>query len=166
MPTVTGPIAVTMRPAGDADLPFLREVYASTRAAELAVLAWSEDEKQAFVDMQFRAQMMDYQRNHPAARYFVLMADDRSIGRLFLADLPGELRILDIAILPAYANHGIGTAVLQDVLFQAGERGVMVSLYVERWNPARRAYVRLGFEVVGDNGADVYLRMEARPRRP
>ena len=46
---------LTFRPVTDADVPFLARVYGSTRAEELAVTSWTEAQKTAFLDMQFRA---------------------------------------------------------------------------------------------------------------
>ena len=43
---------LTLRPCTDDDLPFLLEVYASTRADEMAIVPWTDEEKQAFVRMQ------------------------------------------------------------------------------------------------------------------
>ena len=58
---------LTFRPFADADLPFLARLYASTRADELAVTPWSDREKAAFLDMQFKAQHTHYQQYYPEA---------------------------------------------------------------------------------------------------
>jgi hypothetical protein len=48
---------VTLRVFRDDDLEFLCELYASTRADELALLVdWSEERKRAFLRQQFEAQ--------------------------------------------------------------------------------------------------------------
>ena len=57
--------AVALRPVTDADEPFLREVYASSRADELSVVPWSDEQRAAFLDMQYRAQTTDYHRRFP-----------------------------------------------------------------------------------------------------
>jgi hypothetical protein len=46
--------AVTLRAATPDDEPFLRRLYATTRANELALVAWTADQKTAFVEMQLR----------------------------------------------------------------------------------------------------------------
>jgi len=43
-------------------LPFLAQLYASTRADELAVTGWTEAVKAAFLEQQFRAQHAHYQQ--------------------------------------------------------------------------------------------------------
>jgi GNAT superfamily N-acetyltransferase len=55
---------------------------------------------------------------------------------------------LTIAVLPAHRGQGLGTTLLLDV-FAGAPRS---SLSVDRRNPARRLYERLGFEVVAANG--------------
>jgi hypothetical protein len=47
---------LTLRPIQKDDEEFLGRVYASTRTEELAPLAWSEDEKAAFLRSQSAAQ--------------------------------------------------------------------------------------------------------------
>ena len=87
---------LTFRPATDADLPFLVAVFASTRAKELAMVPWSDAEKTAFVDMQFRAQHTHYQRHHSDADWLVTMRAGEAIGRLYLERTPHEHGIIDI----------------------------------------------------------------------
>ena len=47
--------AISFRPIGPQDTAFLRDVYASTRIDELAVVDWSDEQKQDFLTMQFNA---------------------------------------------------------------------------------------------------------------
>ncbi len=51
---------IELRPVAPEDEPFLRRVYASSRAEELAPVPWDEAQKQAFCDMQFAAQDSHY----------------------------------------------------------------------------------------------------------
>ena len=91
---------VNLRPMTDADLPFLHQVYAGTRADELAKTAWSDEEKQAFLDLQFQAQHTHYQKHFPEASYQIIEQVGEPIGRLYLDRRPEEVRIIDIALLP------------------------------------------------------------------
>lgn len=152
---------VTLRPMSDADLPFLQEVYAGTRADELAQTSWSDEEKQSFVDMQFQAQHSHYQKHFPEAAYQIVEQAGRPIGRLYLDRRPDELRIIDIALLPEKRGGGIGGALMGQILDEAGVTGKPVRIHVERNNPAMHLYDRLGFRKVEDQG--VYWLMEWRP---
>ena len=76
----------------DADLPFLKRVYAGTRSEELAQTPWSNEEKEAFLKMQFEAQHDFYQQQFPTASYQIVECNGAPIGRLYLDRRPGELR--------------------------------------------------------------------------
>jgi ribosomal protein S18 acetylase RimI-like enzyme len=158
---------VTLRPATDADRTFLFDVYAATRAEELAVVPWTDEQKQQFLTQQFEAQDASYRQRFPEGRFLVIQRHGERIGRLCVGRLPAVgdrpgapagLRIMDIAVLPAHQGQGIGTALVEDVLEEADAEGLPVSLHVEQWNPAQRLYARLGFSVVGQN--DVYFLLE------
>ncbi|MDO8361258.1 MAG: GNAT family N-acetyltransferase [Actinomycetota bacterium] len=157
------PPQVRLRPATAADEPLLFQIYAASRAAELAQVDWSDEQRLAFLQHQHTAQATAYRSRHPDGEFLVIeLADGRGIGRLYRARLDdGELRVLDIALLPEWCGRGIGGALLADVLAEGEREGALVSLHVEAWNPALRLYTRLGFVEAGRN--DVYLRMERRP---
>jgi ribosomal protein S18 acetylase RimI-like enzyme len=145
------------------DKPFLYRVYASTRAEELAVVDWSEAEKAAFLEQQFEAQHGYYQAQFPDAAFQVIERDGEPIGRLYLDRRAEEIRIIDIALLPAHRRAGIGGALLREILGEAAMTGKAVRIHVERNNPALGLYHRLGFREIDDQG--VYLLMERSPAR-
>jgi len=64
--------------------------------------------------------------------------------------------------LPDHRGAGIGGAILRSLLAEAAAAGKPVRIHVERLNPARRLYERLGFLPVADKG--VYVMMEWRVR--
>lgn len=145
---------LSLRPATPDDDAFLRRVYESTRADELAALGWDDATRSAFLAQQFSAQAADYRRRHPDARFLVVELDGVPVGRLYLAESESTVYVLDIGLLPEHRGRGIGRALLERVVTE----GKAVSLSVTRWNPAQRLYLRLGFAVVAED--DVYLRME------
>jgi hypothetical protein len=65
--------SVTLRAATSDDDAFLARVYAGTRAAELATVSWTEDEKAAFVQMQFTAQVRYYREHYPDTSFDVVL---------------------------------------------------------------------------------------------
>lgn len=144
---------LAFRPAADADLPFLCRLYGSTRTEELAVVPWSEAEKAAFLDMQFRAQHAHYRQHYPTAQRLVILRAGDPAGRLYLDRWAREHRIVDIALLPEHRNQGLATALLRDLIDEAAAAGRAVSVHVEKLNPAQRLYRRLGFVAAGEHGA-------------
>ena len=133
-------------------------MYASTRADELAAVPWSDDEKTAFVTQQFEAQDREYRARYDASSFFVVVQDAEPVGRLYLGRLPGEVRLVDLALLPPARGRGLGGALLDWVIALAAGEGRTVSLHVERWSPVRALYERRGFVVTGES--DVHLRMD------
>lgn len=154
-------MTITFRPIRLDDEPFLSQVYASTRLEELAVTDWNDEQKAAFLRMQFVAQHKFYQDNYTETDFLVILQDDTPIGRLYVACWQEEIRIVDIALLPAYRGTGVGTTILRDLLAEADAAGKPVRIHVERDNPALRLYQRLGFVMIEDKG--VYLFMERQP---
>lgn len=155
-------LALRFHPAVDADLAFLRALYASTRSAELAQVAWEPATIDAFLTQQFDAQHHYYQAHFPDAEYLVIKADAQSVGRVYLHWGATHLQIIDLALLPSHCGQGIGTRVLGQLLERADAQGLSVGLHVENYNPALRLYTRLGFVVAGENG--VYLKLRRLPR--
>ncbi len=154
---------VSLRPMRARDKPFLYRVYASTRTEELAVVDWSEADKTAFLEQQFEAQHGYYQAQFPDAAFQVIERDGEPIGRLYLDRRAEEIRIIDIALLPAHRRAGIGGALLREILGEADAAGKAVRIHVERNNPALGLYQRLGFREIDDQG--VYLLMQWAPAR-
>lgn len=152
---------VDLRPVTDADREFLLEVYGSTRAEELAQVEWAEGQRAAFVRMQFDAQDADYRRRNPTGTFDVVLVDGRPAGRLYVDRRAGEIRIIDIALLPEHRGAGVGARLLAQVMDEASSSNRKVSIHVEIHNRAAELYGRLGFRVVAERG--VHRLMEWLP---
>jgi GNAT superfamily N-acetyltransferase len=150
---------ISLRPITDADLPFLLQLYASTRVEELAPVPWSDEQKAAFLVQQFQAQHAWWQEKYRDARFDLLEVDGVPAGRLYVDVWEQEIRVVDIALVPAYRGAGIGSLLLRRVFAEGDAAGKPVSIHVEVFNPARRLYDRLGFVEKGAHG-DVYILME------
>lgn len=155
------PAQIVLRPIRDSDLGFLRALYASTRAAEMALTGWPQEAVDAFLAQQFAAQHDWYMREYAGARFDIVECGGVPIGRLYVSYQPRDIRIVDIALLPEYRNRGIGGGLLRQLLDEGVASGRSVSIHVEMFNPAQRLYRRLGFEQAGVNGP--YLLLVWRP---
>jgi ribosomal protein S18 acetylase RimI-like enzyme len=150
-----------LRAVAAPDAPFLRRLYASSRA-ELAVLGWHEDQLEAFLEMQFSARERHYRAQFPAAQDLVILAGGQPVGRLFVARGRGEIRIVDIALLPGHRGRGMGSALITALQQEAAEAGLVLTLQVEAGNPAANLYRRLGFTM--QPGSGVYNAMRWLPQ--
>lgn len=152
---------IDLRPETVEDLPFLAELYASTRWEELRPVPWSDEQKRAFLAMQFQAQHAHYRSTYAGARWDVIIANQDRAGRLYVCPMQGQLRIVDISMLPKYRGMGIGTHLLSGLIEEAERAGARLSVHVEQMNPALHWYERLGFKTVGERVP--YLYMERPP---
>jgi ribosomal protein S18 acetylase RimI-like enzyme len=153
--------AFVLRPVGEGDAEVLYQIYASTRADELAPVPWSEAQKSSFLREQFRLQCLDWGRTYPQADRRLILMDGQAVGRLYVDRGSSEVRVIDVALLPAFRGRGVGTRLLRQVLDEAHTSDRPVSIHVERANPALRLYQRLGFRLREDKG--VYLLLECSP---
>jgi GNAT superfamily N-acetyltransferase len=155
------PRAVEVHAATPRDRDFLLAVYASTRADEIAVVPWPDPQKAAFVAMQFDAQDRAYRSTYPDGRFLIVTSGNEPVGRLYVARLAEEIRVIDLTLLPDHRGTGIGSTLLAEIIGESEVAGVPVRLHVEHGNRARRLYERLGF--VSAAADDVYEMMERPP---
>ena len=152
---------ITLRPVGPGDHEFLVEVYGSTRAEELALVPWTSDQQQAFIRSQFAAQQDHYAQKYPAASHDIIVSDNRQVGRLYVARLDHEIRIVDITVLPGERSAGIGSHLIRQLLAEAERTGRAVRIYVEEFNPSLHLFERLGFAPSEQQG--IHLLMQWNP---
>ena len=156
-------LGLAVRPMTDSDRPFVAALYASTRTAEIAGFGWPPELTRAFFDQQHRAQEHHYRAVYPGADWLIVEQEGQPIGRLYVEERVQSLHLIDISLVPERRGSGAGSALLADLIAQADSLGKATSLQVEKVNPARRLYERLGFRATADNG--LYDAME-RPFGP
>ena len=125
------------------------------------MVPWSEKEKAEFLRFQFSAQKSFYDEHFSNASFDFLMLGDEVIGRLFVEIREDEIRLIDIALLPAFRGRGIGHQVLSGILADGESSRRVVRIHVEQNNPAMSLYLRLGFKQIETKG--VYHLMEWSP---
>lgn len=157
LPSATA-LGLVCRPATDDDLPFLEEVYVSTRVEEIAQTGWPPEMQRQFLASQFDAQHRHYRRHYPDGEWLVIEKDGKGLGRLYVEDWPSQVRLIDIALLPEARGTGIGSALIGDLQAHALAAGKPLSIHVERNNPAMALYLRLGFVKIDEHG--IYYLME------
>lgn len=154
-------MALTLRRITQEDEGFLYRVYYSTREDELSRVPWTDEQKDAFVRMQFYAQHTYYMDQYRSAAYDIVQQDEVPVGRLYVDRRETTIRIIDIAILPEFRNRGIGSLILNWLIAESERTRVPISIHVEKFNRALAWYQRLGFRQIEDQG--VYLLMERQP---
>jgi GNAT superfamily N-acetyltransferase len=152
-----------LRPLRNDDEPWLRELYASTRADELASVPWTVAMRRAFCDQQFDLQHRHFVGYHGDADFLAIEhRGGEPAGRLYLDRSGEEDLVVDIALFPAFRGGGIGTVLLTAILDEATARARAVALHVAHHNPAaRRLYERLGFVPVTSSPSHLLMRWRA-----
>jgi RimJ/RimL family protein N-acetyltransferase len=150
-----------LRPVTGDDREFLVDLYHSVREPELAHVPWDAATRRAFIEHQFSAQDAHYRQHYPGATLDVIEVDGEPAGRLYVHRGPSDIRIMDIALAPAFRGRGIATDLLRALITEAERSARKLSIHVEMNNPARVLYERLGFRPAGEHG--VYVLMERSP---
>jgi GNAT superfamily N-acetyltransferase len=150
-------VDLSLREATPEDEPFLLEVYASTRLEELDGFGWTDDQKQAFIKMQFLAR----QRTYPRVDDRIILFEGRPVGRMLVDRNDESILLRDIALLTEFRNAGLGSRLIKDLMKEATDAGKPIQLHVVTSSPAVRFYERLGFSRSG--GDNAYLEMKWLP---
>lgn len=149
--------AFTLRPvdvsSGASDDAFLFHLYASTRE-DIASALPPGLQREMLLRVQWMAQRGDYSARYGHGRHQLVLVEGEPVGRLWVARGEGELRLVDVALLPRFRGSGLGTELVRALQAEATEAGLPLRLSVARDNPARRLYARLGFTPVAGAGAD------------
>lgn len=156
------PASIALRPAGEGDAALVAAIYACTREEELRQVPWDAAQKKAFTDWQSRQQEQHYAAHYPRAERLVVMQGE-PIGRIYVDTNPGDVRLMDVTLLPEHRNRGVGSRLMEAFLAYADGLGRQSSLHVEPFNPAMRMYLRLGFRAVETRGLYEYMVREPRP---
>ena len=153
---------ISLRPESAEDDDFLRALYASTRAHEMAVAGWTAAQQDVFLRSQFDLQRHHYRAHYPGATFDIILLDAVPVGRIYVHRAHDEIRLIDVALVPDARGRGIGTRLVEWLLAAAIERNATVTLNVEPYNPARRLYERSGFQVVEEDPTNLFMKW----RRP
>jgi len=163
VPIATSLGLLARRPRTDDDAGLLRALFAASRRDELTLMGWGPEEQQSFLDLQLRAREQHRDATRPGATLWILTLDDVPVGQLDLDHTEAGIEVVEIAVVAGLQGHGLGTAVLGQVLAEADAADVPVHLNVEVTNAgARRLYERFGFVETGPVGP-LHLGMERPP---
>lgn len=147
------PHEVRRRHAGASDGRLVRQMLAETRDD---LLLMPSDVRDTVVEMQVHAERLLIAAEYPAATQEILMADGADVGRL-VVDVTGQaVHVIDLTIGRGHRRHGLASAVLREVLSDAGRRPVTVR--IKAGNHAARALFRgMGFTESCDGAGHVVL---------
>src|SRR5260221_12218355 len=94
--------------------------------------------------MQFHVPSQHYEDYYPSCESLVIELEGKGVGRLSIDRREDVIEIIDIALLPGIRGRGIGGMLIQENLHQGEGASPPVQSYVEKFNPPRHLYDRLG----------------------
>lgn len=151
-------MTISRRPETAADELFLKKLIINTIARQLAAGSWPAPMREQLLDMQYRARRVSVRSAFPGAASEIIVADGEDVGWLVVADLPDQIRIVEIMVREDYRGQGIGSSIIREIQGGACCAGRPVRLGVNSMNAAAIClYERLGFQHAG--GDEVQLEM-------
>jgi ribosomal protein S18 acetylase RimI-like enzyme len=152
---------VTLRTVTPDDAATVFSMFAGIRAEELAMDGWDATLRNLVLQQQFDAQQRGHRAQHPSAREYLILLDDRPIGWAVMDRSAPTWHCVDIAIASEFRRRKIATHILRRFQQEAAAAHRAIGLVVLHSNAAARAlYDGLGFRPSG--GTDTHCYMEWR----
>ena len=140
---------------------FLIELYYTTRE-DIHLTQLDEAQKREFSLMQYRLQKDHYAAHYPDSTHDMILFDGERAGRFWTNRDETEILGIDLAILPAYRNAGIGTFLLKSVFDEAARTNRVFNFHVLRMNvKAIRLYERLNCKFTGETPSHFMMQWRA-----
>jgi ribosomal protein S18 acetylase RimI-like enzyme len=144
-------LSVTLRPAREADGPWLYELYRATmRPIILRALGWNDREQRERFNVSYQVDLFE-----------LIFQGSTRVGALYRTQHPGNLHLSLILVESGYQNRKIGTGLIRDLQATCRAGGDGITLSVFQNNPAFHLYQRLGFSV--DTHNDLFYKMSWTP---
>lgn len=154
--------AITRRKAVSGDDAFLFDLFRHVRGEEFALIGLPPAQLDMLFQMQFRAQNSGYRAQYPESDHEIVLVDGAAAGRIWVDRSSARFVLVDISLLPAYRNRGIGTRLLTELIEEARAAGAPLGCSVALTNQGSlRFHQRLGFAITGQD--EVYYDMERKP---
>jgi ribosomal protein S18 acetylase RimI-like enzyme len=138
---------LSMRLVHAEDSLFLDALYRESRP-DLLALPLAPSAIEQMIAMQRGSQSAGVKQIYPNAQDWLLCWHQELVGRLLLDMGRDDIRLIDIAVAPAWRNHGFASSVLEALQAHAARTNQSISLAVQCDNlVASRVYRRAGFSV-------------------
>jgi ribosomal protein S18 acetylase RimI-like enzyme len=129
----------SLRPAGPGDYPFALALYAEGAREHLTKIGrWDENRIVAL-----------FREGYKQGKTQIICVDDQVVGFIQVVDFADRLYLRQLHLIDGFRGRGIGSTLIGAELRRGAESDRPVTLDVMHGNPARRLYVKLGFERTG-----------------
>jgi ribosomal protein S18 acetylase RimI-like enzyme len=129
----------SLRPVEPGDYPFALALYLDSAKEHLTRIGrWDEDRFAAL-----------FREGYNQGQTRIICVGGRIVGFIQVVDFGDRLYLRQLHLIDGFRRRGIGSTLICAELERGVESGRPVTLDVMHGNPARRLYVRLGFESTG-----------------
>jgi len=150
-----------LRSVNERDQEFIDMLYRSTRE-DLLMLPMDPVFIDNLIRSQQRIHVLGVQQNYPNAQAKILEYQGQALGRMIFDHAAGDIRLIDIAVLPSAQRQGLARYMLQYLQQMAGTHRASLSLRVVKNNlRARLLYLSAGFQIVGEDELSEQMRWQA-----
>jgi ribosomal protein S18 acetylase RimI-like enzyme len=130
-----------LRPAEEGDYSFALALYIEGAKEHLTKIGrWDADR---FVAL--------FREGYKQGQTRIISVDGRIVGFIQVVDFADRLYLRQIHLIDGFRGRGIGSTLIGAELKRGAESGRPVTLDVMHGNPAKRLYVKLGFESTGQD---------------
>jgi len=103
--------------------------------------------RKVFVEEQNVSEEEEYDEFEISSRHYLVLVDGHAAGTARWRETPNGYKLERFAVLPAYRNMGVGTALLKALLHDVPKNR---TVYLHAQVPAMQLYERQGFKAVGE----------------
>lgn len=140
-----------LRPETETDEAFRFALFCASRPPAEDFSPLGPMLAQQMLRQQFRAQHYGYRADYPNARFDIIEFEDARVGHVVVDVADKEMRVVDLAILPERRGSGIGEAVLDRFIVEAGNRNLALRASVLNGNEGSLRFCRrLGFAPISE----------------
>ncbi len=91
---------------------------------------------------------------------YLLQENGNRLGTVKFKETEEAIELMQLQIEPALQNKGIGRRVIEQLAADAKQANKNLVLTVLKKNPALRLYLRQGFNIVGEDEYEYFMRLE------
>jgi ribosomal protein S18 acetylase RimI-like enzyme len=139
---------VSLRPATDADVPFLLALREQTMTAHQLASGLQPTSLEREQRVRYRYECAQ-----------IVEREGRAAGLFKVARDGLQWQLVQIQLAPELQGQGVGEALIRGLIAEARGAGASLRLNVLHQNPARHLYERLGFVVVNDGEHEYEMRL-------
>jgi len=156
--TIEDLITISTRPEIPEDEPFLRRLLIDSISRQLHAEVWPPEIRESVLGLQYKIRREGSRSAFPGALSEIILVDGQPAGWVVTARCPDEIHLAEIMVSAERRGMGVASAIIREIVANAGRAGKPVRLTVSVANPrAVKLYERLGFHRCGADEANLFM---------